>query len=425
MITKNRTEFNRFLKRFLRDDQGVAAVVFALLLPAIVGGLALGIESGYWMYLRSTLQNAADVSAHSVGVNIRRKATIRQIEGTAKEIAENSGFHSNYGKLEVNIPPLSGKYKGDSRHAEVVLTEYHERFFSSIFSDERIELGARAVVTVAGGKPLCYLSLSINDNNAFQINPLTNIIGDGCGVASNSEATSSISGSFGLSGIDASCLQSSGSISGFFFYDFAPCGSKLTNAAPISDPYILFDPVDTTNLPCSVFPRVMANGSASVGPAYFIGSTPVSKFCGDVTISGGVSFSPGVYVFEGGTLNVLAGAVVTGSQVSFLMKRGASIRISGATVALSAPTSGSHQGILLTNDRNDTVIHTIALSNSSRLAGAIYFPRSSLAISGGRHSHCGHLIASTIRIIGNTSFNPNCDAGQKTFMAGETVSIVE
>jgi acetyltransferase-like isoleucine patch superfamily enzyme/Flp pilus assembly pilin Flp len=411
--------------RFLRDDQGVTAVVFALLLPVIVGGLALGIESGYWMYLKSTLQNAADVSAHSVGVNIRRKASIRHIEGAAKEIAENSGFHSKYGKLEVNIPPRFGRYKGDENHAEVVLTEYHERYFSSIFSNEKIEVGARAVVSVSGGDPLCYLSLSKNSNNAVQINALTTLVADGCGVASNSESSSSISGSFGLSGIDATCLQASGNISGFFFYDFEPCGSKLTHVAPISDPYLLFDPVDTNNLPCSSFPRGLNNANASVGPNYFIESTPVSKFCGDITISGRVAFSPGVYVFEGGTLNVLSGAVVTGSQISFLLKGGASIRVSGATLDLSAPTSGPHQGILFTNDRNDRVNNTIALANSSRLAGALYFPRSSLAIAGGRQSHCGHLIASTIRITGNTTFNTYCDAGQKTIMAGETVAVVE
>jgi hypothetical protein len=107
------------------------------------------------------------------------------------------------------------------------------------------------------------------------------------------------------------------------------------------------------------------------------------------------------------------------------LKGGASIRVSGATLDLSAPTSGPHQGILFTNDRNDRVNNTIALANSSRLAGALYFPRSSLAIAGGRQSHCGHLIASTIRITGNTTFNTYCDAGQKTIMAGETVAVVE
>lgn len=414
----------RFIKDLRSDEQGATAVVFALMLPIIIGGLALGAESGYWLMLKSNLQNAADVSAHSVGVNMRKGASDNDLKRIAVLIAEGSGFRSDLGELEVNIPPRNGEFKGSRDHAEIVLTEWHERLFSSFFSKTPVEIGARATVTISGGTPLCVLSLAPNGRNALEVGAFSELTGEGCGVASNSVALTSISGIFGVSKITAECVQSAGNISGIISYDFKPCNAELRYAAPISDPYLTFDEIDATKIPCSAFPSMTGRDEVNVTPSFFINGTPVSKFCESLNFRGSVTFAPGVYVFEGGNLYIGGGVTVTGNQVSFFLNRGASLRVSGATLDLSAPTSGPHKGLVLTNNRNDDVGQSIILSNSSRLAGALYFPGSTVTIAGGG-SHCGQLIAAFIRISGDTSFNPNCVAGQKNVMAGETVSVVE
>lgn len=414
-----------FLKRFQRDEQGATAVVFAILLPVIIGGLALGVESGYWFFLKTTLQNAADVSAHSVGVNMRKNASHEDLERVALKIAESSGFHSEYGKIKVNIPPEIGEYKGILNYAEVVISENHERMFSSIFSKTPVEIGARAVVAISGGTPLCYLSLSSNTRNAMQIGMLTELVGEDCGVASNSATLTSISGIFGLSNIRAACVQSSGSISGILSYAFEPCNETLTYAAPISDPYLSFEPLDTTVLPCEEFPVVKEQGRVLVSPSYVLDGTPISKFCGDQYLQGRIDFNPGVYVFERGSINITSSANIAGHDVSLFLNRSSTLQVNGATLDLSAPAIGPYKGMLLTNNRNDTVSHDISLSNSSRLAGVIYFPKSNIAIAGGRTSHCGQLIASKIFVDGNTTFNPDCAAGQKPLIAGQVVTVVE
>ena len=43
-------------------DRGMAAVIAAILMPLVIGGLGLGAETGFWYMKKNRLQAAADVS---------------------------------------------------------------------------------------------------------------------------------------------------------------------------------------------------------------------------------------------------------------------------------------------------------------------------------------------------------------------------
>ena len=407
-----------------RSDQGATAVVFAIMAPVIIGGLALGAETGYWFYVQSTLQTAADVSAQSVGVNLRKGASDAELKDIALRIAAKSGFKPDLGDLEVNIPPASGKFRGVKDYAEVVVTEHRERLFSSIFVNKPIEIGASSTVTVSGGTPLCVLSLS-DARSALQLGTLAYLAGEGCGIAVNSTAQNSINGNFGLGQIKASCVQTAGGISGMILYDYTPCGDTVNYAAPVSDPYLVFDEIDTTHLPCTSPPTGRPPSGTQVAPQFVVDGVPVTKFCSTLELRGTYSFAPGLYVFEGGGLNVSAGSEVRGSEVSFFFRRNATLKIARSTLSLTAPTSGPYRGVLFASNRNDSVAHDITLSDSSLLTGALYFPKSAVTFNGGRNSHCSQLIAGTLKFANDTRFNSNCVSGQKPLMAGATVMLVE
>jgi Flp pilus assembly protein TadG len=54
---------NSFFRRLVRDERGVAAVLVATALVALVGMGALVVDVGYFFYARSVVQASANASA--------------------------------------------------------------------------------------------------------------------------------------------------------------------------------------------------------------------------------------------------------------------------------------------------------------------------------------------------------------------------
>src|SRR5262249_58481997 len=114
-------------------------------------------------------------------------------------------------------------------------------------------------------------------------------------------------------------------------------------------------------------------------------------YCTGITSPGGnVTFLPGTYVLDGGGLNVSAGSVLNGTNVTFYNtgtnKTFGPISISGGTTgSLSAPTSGPMEGMLFFQDRTITAKATNTLSGGTGLTyeGAFYFPTTALTFFGG------------------------------------------
>ncbi|WP_201840842.1 hypothetical protein [Microvirga zambiensis] len=74
----------------------------------------------------------------------------------------------------------------------------------------------------------------------------------------------------------------------------------------------------------------------------------------------------------------------------------------GANIELTAPTWGSHAGILFFQDRNFGGQHNFAAGVNATLDGALYFPKGTLNISGNTNvsatSNCLMIVADRINI---------------------------
>ena len=73
----------RRLKRLLRDKSGAAAVVMAMTLPVVLGGMGLGTEVGYWYFNQRKVQNAADMAAYAGAVELRAGNSVESMETAA------------------------------------------------------------------------------------------------------------------------------------------------------------------------------------------------------------------------------------------------------------------------------------------------------------------------------------------------------
>ncbi len=110
---------------------------------------------------------------------------------------------------------------------------------------------------------------------------------------------------------------------------------------------------------------------------------------------------------------------MTGSGVTIYIKTGGVNMSGGASVSLSAPSSGDWQGILFYQDRNDATGSTLVGGTGQSMNGALYFsPPAPLTYTGGSStvatattiisktlSLCGQFIHQ--RLLATTKFTGN------------------
>jgi Flp pilus assembly protein TadG len=155
------------------------------------------------------------------------------------------------------------------------------------------------------------------------------------------------------------------------------------------------------------------------------------------------TFAPGVYIIDGGELNINAQYQVTGSAVMYVLKNGAGIQINGgADVNLtaiqasdlmargvSAEEANKLAGMLVFEDReSEGASRNIINGNASTvLNGTIYLPVSNLTFSGTAAvtSQCLMIAANTITLQGNANMTTFCPAGssEDTTVANEASTV--
>ena len=161
------------------------------------------------------------------------------------------------------------------------------------------------------------------------------------------------------------------------------------------------------------------------------------RFCSGLDAKGTVTFSPGLYIIETGSLTVNGGDLnstsivqLTGSGVTFYFRSGGYFNLgSKARLNLSAPTSGPFSGILFFGSRTTAgATQTISGKSGSTLQGAIYMPASNITFTGSSSTTngCTQVIGSTVTFSGNSSLGSSCaNAGTSMIATNETVEIVE
>src|SRR5262245_36200723 len=97
------------LVRFSRDQAGSYAIIFALLLPVLVGIAGLGTEGSLWFMTHRSLQNAADSAAFS-GATSGASGSTLFTEAAAVSAAYGFANGVDSVTVTVNRPPTTGNY---------------------------------------------------------------------------------------------------------------------------------------------------------------------------------------------------------------------------------------------------------------------------------------------------------------------------
>ena len=118
-----------------------------------------------------------------------------------------------------------------------------------------------------------------------------------------------------------------------------------------------------------------------------------------------LTLNPGVYIVDSSSgINLGAQTTMSGTGVTIYIKQGGVSMSGGATVSLTAPTSGAWQGILFYQDRADSTASTLVGGTGQLMNGVLYFPKANLTYTGGSSTNATAttIVADTLTMVGNS-----------------------
>ena len=404
-----------------RNRTGNVLAVAAACLPLIIGAAGLAVDTAQWTYWRRQLQREAD-SAALAGA-FARAQSMDGVAAATSDLARTSAI--TLSSTDIKSAPTTGAYSGNSQAVRVSIATSKRLPFSGSFMSSAPVISAQATAAVVSNGQYC--ALALGSSSAVGITMQGNAsLNFGCGLATNSRSTTAVTAG-GSSSVTATPLAAVGGLSSSSNYTGTT--QLLPYSLPQPDPFAtLANPTPTGTAYGAV--TVAPNSTQALQPGVYSG----------LNIKGTANLSPGVYYIDGGSLSFGSQAVVAGDGVTFVLTSStaatapssiATLSVNGgATVQLTAPTSGTYKGLLFYQDRRaqDSGSNTLNGNASSKLQGAVYFPSQAVDFSGtsGMTTDCLQLVALRLTFIGNTSVSNTCPAasGASSF-TGVQVRLVE
>ena len=406
----------RFIKELWTDRRGNALLIFAGALPLVIGSAGLASDTIQWALWKRQLQRAAD-SAALAGV-YDRIAKDGSTSNVLAAVNDDLGRHNHTNiALLAAYPELSYPAGANwTNPVKVKLGLQKKLGFSSIFlaSPPTITTEATAA-TVATG---VYCVVSLVGTSATGIKATGNgAINLGCGMITNSTSLTAAIAT-GSSGVDATPVAAVGDIQDSDNWGGA---DLLPFTVKQADPYKDVNPPAFTPCQGNANKIQINNQNDVVDRTADTGVQCVS----DISVNGTLNLGSATYVIDGGNFSAGAQANVTctGCTIILTNSNGGTPTIGtadingGAKLVMSAPTSGTYDGILFYQDRrattSTTIVNKINGNSSSLMSGAIYFPNQQLQINGtaGLNFSCAQFVSYVIEFAGNGSINNTCTAG--------------
>ena len=426
-------------QRGRRSELGQAGIFVVLNLTLLFGVLGLTVDVGWAYYKRHAAKSAADAAALSAGIwaatngmtcgagglvcgsvtncaypNITTPTTALQ---EACLYAQANGF-VNHGTQAVSAqanttapPGVSGNSPAFWVQANV--SESPFTLFGNFGRMSSFNVNSQAIAGVnALPAPNDVVILSASASKALSLTGAASLTVTGGGVYVDSSASDALYVQ-GSSSVTATTIKVHGSDS--------ITGSSTATPSPLLSQSTVPDPLAGTSMP-SYSGCDHTNFSATSGTT----NLTHGVYCGGIAISrvATVNLGAGDYIIVGGGLTVGNSAVLNGTTGVTILITGSATYPSApfactgaARVTLTAPTSGTHRGLLFYQDRsaNGTyaAANSIGNSCSATLTGTLYFPTTALSLSGaGVGTTTTSVVANTLSISGSGSFRTDTDGSK-------------
>lgn len=388
-------------------ERGAVLVLFTLASIVLVGFLGLAVDVGMLYLQKQKVQSAADAGALGAAQAMRRGQT-DSITTLARAESARNGFTNGTGgvTVTVNNPPLGGQKTGNSAYTEVVVTQPLNTYFLRILGQNTASVSARAVATV-GAATGCIYAMSSSAEGAVRVDG--RLVTD-CGIISNSNSSKSLEFAGGT--LSAAYYTVVGNYTG----NVSP--TPTTRAATTPDPLAS---MTAPPFPADNYYSTSVSGTATLNPGVYHGGISITTYAN-------VTFNPGVYVMNGGSLSAAGKNNLNGTGVTFYFTANQTVPVSrpagfllskttspgtvlinGGTATegitnFSAPTSGPTEGKLFIQDRTrpSSAPFDIQGSNQTNIEGVIYFPGSDILYQNSteNQAHYTIIVGKTLRLDG-------------------------
>jgi hypothetical protein len=391
-----------------KQQAGQAVIMITLGITFLLGLLGLVVDVGYAYYVKQAAQGAADAavmaaitSANSTrgicgtgvlcqtGYSCPSSPTNSTDFGVACLYAGTNGFVNSGGQTVsissgTGVPPTAPGITTKHWITATISQKLSLGFLAALGVNTGYAYSQSTSAVVVAPSPGCIYVMKPTNTSMTVAGSSSTLINTTCGIFINSSAANALSVS-GQASVTASLVDIVGGAQTGGGASVSPM--PATGSAAVADPL--------GNLPAPAF-------SGCDHTAYTLsgGTTTLSQgvYCGGITLSGSanVTFNPGTYILNGGGLNVSStNVVLNGNGVTFYNTATvgnpfAPIAFSGGSnITLTAPASGTYQGILFFQDRS---ISTSGGQNSitgqvgATLSGTIYMPSGNLTFAGGSSS---------------------------------------
>lgn len=423
----------RTASRTLRSDERGSVLAYMVVVPALAGALAIGVETGELYRVKRQMQTASDDAALAGAIDSMASASLSTITADARYEAQRNGFtHGADGvTVTVNSPPTSGPNVGTTGAVEVVVTKTQNLTFGSIInswmgrSSSGYTLTARSVAaqnstttsttttTTSTTSVGCLVALTPNNEQGISFTSFSSFNAD-CMMMSNGTATGTgANASIGMSSFSSATFSNTANGKGgvwtrgtFSAQSYSsltiPAGQTLVNqTTAIVDPYAsLATPAPGA---CGWTNYKPSGGSQiTLKPGVYCNGLQISSFSN-------VYFLPGTYYITNGDLVISSDSTVScptctgtdGTTFVLTQSSGNNNDIGGvkitsqSTVTLNAPsvtsatTAYPYPGVLFYQDRRAPVgtmnstsrILTLSSLSTATLTGAIYVPNNAINIA--------------------------------------------
>ena len=441
-------------RRLWRDESG-SVMSFLVVVPVLMGAVAVGVETGELYRTKRQMQSAADAAALAGSIDRLAAKNNTTITTTARYEAQRNGFQDgvNSVSVTVNAPPTSGPNVSTPGAVEVVITKSQRLSFGAALASalgvttSNFTMRARSVAaqgsysSTTSSPEGCLVALTPASEQGVSFTSFNNFDSD-CTIISNGTATGTgANASITLSSFNNATLKSVWTRGRFDYSSYNHL--TLTNPAQQNQTTAVVDPYASLPTPspgaCTYNPFSAPGGtSITLSPGVYCGGLAVSSY-------NNVYFTHGIYYIANGDLylssvnNVSCSDCTAKNGVTFVLTQTTGnnadiggVRISSDNnVTFNAPSAnpadypGSspplYAGVVFYQDRRATAgtmtssskIFTVSSLNTATLTGAIYFPSnridiSSLNNSGTSTTGCTVWIG---RYVKFSSYNNNYIAG--------------
>jgi Flp pilus assembly protein TadG len=421
-------QLKRFFHSLWKSTSGNALLLMALAVPVLIGGAGVAVDFSQWYLWKHELQLATDQAAMG--------AAWARTDSHTQDNYQTRGTQDYYANLAItssfaSAPAISlADYSnGNANSVVVTATATKALPFSSFLTGRSTTIRATSQASfAAGGTYSACLIATGSSGTTIEVGGSATVTAH-CGMAALSCSDDAIN-------IDGSATVIADSIAtcGTASDPAANEGAVTENVHGLTDEFADLDPPTNDT----------ARTYACVGHGIHAQASPVAGTYQGLTVGCTTNFGAGIYVIDGGTLDLTGNYAVTGTNVMFVLKNGATLKLGGSgagnTLTLTPMVSSQftalgysqtladrYAGMLVFEDRDSdpTSSHIINGNSNSLIQGTIYLPSSNVRVNGTANinSSCLQLTAQTITVLGNATLETRCSTAQTNSAGSATPTI--